>query len=316
VYRWVVYLIPVPDLLPANGVWSIDVATRVIASGETLLVAQWLVLGLVFGAWRLGPLAVARWLAPALFTAVVVLQHRSVWIAGVVGLLAAWSLGRRAQGSRPLQAAILAAAVAVVAVPAVLSDRLAPLTREIGQSAANAATGQGTVHARLSDWRRALREFAGEGPRTWLVGQGYGRDTSRITFTESGERRVVRFGLHNHYLALLVHHGLLGLAAYLALIGGTAWALWQRVRSTTAHDPEAWIAPVLLVLLAMQTAYHLPYAGDPLQHLLLGVAVAYAARVRLAVAGSGRGADGASTTTGAAGAVVPRRTAAHDVAWR
>lgn len=332
-YRWVVYFVPVPDLLPPDGQWSPDVATRVIASHETLLLAQWLVLGLVFGTRGAGALSLSRWMAPVLLAAVVALQHRSVWIALVVGLLVALAVSRRAQQSRPLQLATLLAAAMVVTVPLVLSERLAPLSQEIGQSAANAVSARGTVHARLADWRRELGSFVREKPQVWLVGRGYGRDTTRLHITETGERQVVRFGLHNHYLSLLVHHGVLGLGAFVVLMGSAALALWRVLKAATPQDRGSSGAPLLLVLLGMGAAYHLPYGSDPVQHLLIGVAVAYAATLRRAQtaarAGAAPGSPGASGeqgahagSTGTGASVRPGspegrpKPVAQDVAWR
>lgn len=298
-YRWVVYYTPIPDLLPPGGQWSPDGPTRVIASHEALLLAQWLVLSLVLaqgsGATRLG-----RWLAPLLLGAVVALQHRSVWIAALVGLVVALAAVRAAQSSRLMQLAAIAISAALVALPLVFAERFSPLTREVSRSAATATAGQGTVYARLHDWRTAFTSYARGGPRVWLAGEGYGRDANRTTVTESGERRIVQFGLHNHYLTLLINTGLIGLAAFLAVSLGTAWALYRRCRSREA----GWVAPSLLTLLMMQMAYHLPYAADPFQHLLLGVAVAWVASQR-------RDAEGQRAMAGKAAP-----PAARDVAWR
>lgn len=281
IYRWVVYFAPLPELLPPGGQWSPDVATRVIGSHETLIVAQWLVLGLFF-AGASGAAQVARWLAPALLALVVVMQHRSVWVAAMVGLLAALAVGPAAQRSRlgarlvPLVALVVAAVL--VALPLVYSERAGGLTREISTSMDNAVAARGTVHARLSDWRLAINQYAEGGPRVWLVGQGFGRETRRIVASESGERRYVEFGLHNHYLTLLMSTGLVGLMAYLGVVLGAATTL---MRSSLSGEGD-WVGAALWVLLVTQLAYQVPYAGDPFQHLLLGAAVAHAAQLRLA----------------------------------
>lgn len=308
IYRWAVYFAPVPELLPPGGQWSPDVATRVIGSHETLIIAQWLVLGLFFASAS-GAAQVARWLAPALLALVVVMQHRSVWVAAAVGLLAALAVGRTAQRSRagarlvPLVALVVAAVL--VALPLIYSERAGWLTREIGSSATNAVAARGTVHARLSDWRHALTQYADAGPRKWVLGQGFGHETRRVLIDESGGARYIEFGLHNHYLELLVNTGLVGLLAYLGVVLGAAVTL---MRTSLARE-GTWVSAALWMLLVMQLAYHLPYAGDPFQHLLLGAAVAYAAQLRQAQ--RARLAGG-----GATGPALPPASAAGHWGWR
>ena len=275
VYRWTVAFWPLPDLLPPGGAWSPDGATRVITSNETLALAQLLLLGLMFpgSGQAVRPL---RFAAPLLLAAVVALQHRSVWVAGLIGVVSAFALMRSASGSRAGQLLALVVVVSLTAVPAVLSERLTGVSREVGQSASTALAGQGSVHSRLEDWQQTLKEWSRAGPRAWLIGYGFGRDTTRLLLNESGERRVVRFGTHNHYIALLTNTGLLGLTAFLALV---AWVLKGLYTLCLAGQAGA-VAPTLLTLIIMQLAYYVPYGGDTLQHALLGLAVAFVASQR------------------------------------
>lgn len=270
-YRWVVYYLPLPALLPRGGVWSPDGPIRVIASNEALLLAQLLVLGLFF-AFGDALSRVARWAAPLWMAAVITLQHRSVWVAAAVGVVVAFAVSRAVQASRLAQLAALAAVLLLTALPLVFSERLSGISQEIERSAATAVAGQGTVHARLDDWKQTLAEWGRAGPRAWLVGQGFGRDPTRLRMDERGEQRLVRFGTHNHYLSMLTNVGLLGLVAFLVLVLGTAGRLYRLCRG----GESGVAAPALLVLLLMQLAYYVPYAVDALQHLLLGAAVAYA----------------------------------------
>jgi O-antigen ligase len=274
VYRWWVYYWPVPSLLPPGRVWSPDGPTRVIASHQTLLLAQLLVLGLFFA--PLGRVATAaRWLAPLLLAAVLALQHRSVWAALGIGVVVALALAPAVQASRLGQMVALIVVVTLAALPLFFSERLSGVTQEIGRSAATAVAGQGTVHSRLQDWRQTLGDWSRAGPRALIVGYGFGRDTARMVVNEQGERRLITFGTHNHYLATLTQIGLLGLGCFVALALGTARALYRLCRAGEGAASAA--ASVLLVCLVMQLAYYLPYAGDYLQHALLGMAVALCA---------------------------------------
>lgn len=271
-YRWTVYVLQIRDLLPPGGVWSIDGPTRVIAAHEALLMAQVLVLGLFFPGSAKGA-RVARWLAPLLLGVVVALQHRSVWIAGLVGVVSALAVSRSAIESRLGQFAALVLVIALTALPLAFSERLSGLTGEIGRSAATALAGQRTVHSRLQDWRQTIREWSQAGPKVILIGYSFGRDTTRSITTESGERRNIQFSAHNHYVALLTELGILGLSAFLLLVFPALIALYR----SCARDSEAVIAPALLALMAMQLAYYVPYGTNYLQHALLGVTVAFLA---------------------------------------
>lgn len=293
-YRWLVFALDIRELLPPAGGWNPDGGDwRVIPSHEALLLAQVLVMGLFF-AHLGGGAAVARWIAPLVFAAVVVLQHRSVWIAGLIGVVAALALVPRMRSSAPAQWAALVLVVTLTLLPLALSDRLSGLGGELRRSAVTAVTGQGTVHSRLQDWRQTVREWAQSGPRVWAIGHGFGRDNTRTTFTESGERRTIRFGAHNHYVAMLTDTGLLGLTAFGLLAAGTLLGLYRRARAGDAP------ASLLFVWLLMQLAYYVPYGTDPWQHALLGLAVAYLATQRRPLVA----------------APSPPRPAAQSVAWR
>jgi hypothetical protein len=271
-YRWTVYYLPVSALLPPGGVWSPDGPTRVIPSQEALLLAQVLLLGLFFSKAATGT-RVARWLAPVLLAAVVTLQHRSVWVAAVIGLVAAFALGRSVQGNKFGQLIALLVVVTLTALPLVFSERLSSVTQEVGRSAATAVAGQGTVHSRLQDWRQTLRDWSQAGPRALVVGYGFGRDTARVLVNEQGERRLITFGTHNHYVAMITNTGVLGLAAFAVFAGALVLRLYGMVRRAEGGIA----APALLTLLTMQLAYYVPYGTDYMQHALLGIVGAFVA---------------------------------------
>lgn len=280
-WRWTTYLLPIPSMLPPGGVWSPDGPLRVIPSNDALLVAQVLVLAVLFPA--LAPsLMAARWAAPLLLGAVLVLQHRSVWIATLVGVVGAIALAPRFQARRGVQVLALLAVMALTALPLLFSERLSGLSQQVGRSAATAVAGQGTVHARLQDWRSTLSRWSNDGPLTWTLGWGFGRDTSRVVVNERGERHRVAFGAHNHYVALLADTGLVGLLAFLAVAAGALVGLHRLAR----HGDR--LAGALLVLLLMQLAYYVPYGTDAWQHALLGLAIAYVGTQRRAAAPPGR----------------------------
>ena len=274
-YRWSTTYLPLPELLPPGGRWSADNPMRVIPSHEALLLAQVLVLGLFFSPSSRGT-RWARLLLPLLLAVVVLLQHRSVWLAGLIGIVVALVLGRPMQRSRGVQLAALVIVASLSALPLMLSDRLAGVTQEVGRSAATALAGSGTVHSRLQDWRQTVGEWAASGPRALAVGWAFGRDPRRTLLTEAGERQTIRFGSHNHYVSLLTQTGVLGLAAFVLLAFGALIGVYR----LAAQRADSGQSAALLALLAMQLAYYVPYGTDYLQHSLLGIVVAWVATRR------------------------------------
>ena len=116
VYRWVVYYTPIAELLPDEGVYNNDGPIRVIRSFEALVLAQVLVASLFF-ARGTGGLVVARAVSPLLLAAVVTLQHRSVWVAALAGVLASLFVSRLQKGSVLGQSLLLVAIVVTTALP-------------------------------------------------------------------------------------------------------------------------------------------------------------------------------------------------------
>lgn len=272
IYRWIVYYTPIDALLPAGGAYSPDGPMRVIKSHEALVLAQALLLGAFFpmaarGAQRL------RLLTPVLLAAVVALQHRSVWIALVVGALTASVVSRRRGWSRRSQWLAVAGLVCLAAMPFAFSERLSSVAAQVIRSATTAAAGQGSVHARLQDWRNGLLQWSTSGPRTLAFGEGFGRDRTRTVLTQTGEERRIQYGWHNHYLSLLTSCGLVGLLAFLGVVG---YALVGLHRLCTRAD-GAVAAPALLSLLAAQLTYFVPFDAHYVQYLLLGAAISMVA---------------------------------------
>lgn len=272
VYRWVVYYTPISSLLPPGGTYNIDGPIRVIKSGDALVIAQVLVAGLFFvGAAR--GFTVARFIAPVLLGTVLVLQHRSVWLSALVGVLVRLLLGRSKSGSTLSQVILLAGIVAVTAVPLVFSDKLSGVTQQVEMSAARALAGQDTAGERLQSWREMVKKWYGAGVRSIVIGQSFGADTSRYVRDSRGEMRKIDYTAHNLYVQTLFNTGLLGLLAFLAATWYIVAGLYRICRDGRGGTE----ADVLLVLIVMQLAYYVPYGTEYLQSFLFGTALAYVA---------------------------------------
>ena len=273
VYRWIVYYTPIPDLLPPEGNYNPDGAIRVVHSNDALVLGQVLVVGLLFAAMGQGPL-VARFMAPLTLAGVLALQHRSVWLAVLVGVMSGLFVARSRSGSRLGQVLLLLAIVTVTALPMALSSKLSGVSDEVASSAGHAVDGDGTVGERLDNWQGLIQLWATGGPRSIAIGQSFGSDATRyVRDTVRGGEHKIGYFAHNHYVQTLFNLGIVGLVAFLAAAGYAARGLYRRCASAQG-DP---VAAMLLTLLLMQLAYYVPYGTDYLQSVILGLAIAYVA---------------------------------------
>jgi hypothetical protein len=269
-YRWIVYYMPIPELLPPSGVYNEDGAIRVIGSNFALGLAELLVLGLFFAAGGIG-LAGARLMMPLLLGFSVVLQHRSVWLAGVAGLLLSLMFGR-AQRTPLWQQVLLGLAVFTLTLaPLVLNQGL---STQLQTSTASALSGQGTVADRFQNWRATLNLWIADGPVAIAMGRARGSDATRVVYDESGRSRVIKYSAHNHYVNTLTGMGVLGLAAYLGLVLHLVKGLWRCLQQRNEDTPAS---AALLVLTGMQLVYFMAYGVDFVQYLVFGLALSWVA---------------------------------------
>ena len=278
VYRWIVYYTPIPDLLPPEGNYNPDGAIRVIKSNEALILAQALVVGLFFAGISRSAL-LARIASPPILGVVLALQHRSVWLATLVGILAAVFVARSRDGSRVGQLLLAVAIVSVTSLPLALSDRLSGLSGQVSGAAERAVDAQGSVGERVDNWKGLIQLWAAT-PRSILVGQSFGSDSTRYVqdHLNGGEHKITYFA-HNHYVQTLYNLGLVGIVAFLAVQVYAVNGLYRLCAN--GHGEQT--AALLLVLVLMQAAYYVPYGTDYFQSAILGVAIAFVAtRQRLA----------------------------------
>lgn len=272
-YRWVVYYTPITPLLPPDGSYNIDGAIRVVWSNGAIVMAQFAVLAAMefFGLALMTP-ANRRASLGIIGSAVVILQHRSVWLAAIAGAAVAKFIDRMA-GARASGARILViVSLAFVAVAAVtLSKNVSVLTSGVAASAGRALEGRGTVFERWNSWQSILEKWRQGGVKAILIGQSFGTDMSRFVVTDKAETRKIEYQAHNHYIQSLFYLGILGLGTYLYLYGWTIKRLYRMCRGRPM-DPAA---AVLLTLLVMQLVYDVAYSSNLFQHFMLGVAFAY-----------------------------------------
>lgn len=276
IYRWIVYYLPIPSLLPPGGVYNIDGAIRVIYSNHALVIAQVMVASFFFFIATPG-FAAMRLLSPLLLGMVVVLQHRSVWVAAMAGIMARILLGKTKSGSALSQFAVVLVIAALTAIPLFLSDKLSGVTQQVSKSAAGALSGSGTGGERLQSWGELVKKWYTAGPRSILIGQSFGSDSTRTVTDSRGESRQISYIAHNLYVQNLYNTGILGLLTYSIALTYVLLGLY-RICKTERSDVHA---EVLFVLIVIQTIYYIPYGVDYLQALIFGAALAYVAENRV-----------------------------------
>jgi hypothetical protein len=171
-----------------------------------------------------------RWTPAVIFIglSLILSGSRTAIVAGVVAALGAWYLARRQSAARG--ARTTAANAAVVAVLTI-----ACLGAGVLLAARNASPASGSVWIRVEFARASLR-MLGTAP---LFGVGIGQYPGRAgEFTSAALVTVyppaAHENAHNNFLQLLSELGIIGLGAFLWLIGASATAVAARL----GHDPH------------------------------------------------------------------------------
>ena len=284
IYRWIVTFAPITSLLPPGDAYNLDTPVRVVNSNIALLLAQVGLLGVFFFGSGLAPL-LARMTAPGLLMATLALQHRSVWLAALVGVCVSLLVSRSSRTPWWQQIVLVGVAAAAVAAPLMLSSSL---LGQVQTSATRAVKGQDTVTARFENWRATVSDWAREGPVAIAVGTAPGADATRVYESESGKTVAIGFGAHNNYVSMLTARGVLGLATWAWLVLLALRVLW---RARRAGGEQAEAAAMLLVLLCTQLTYYVAYDVDYVQAFILGTALAWVFQHQRESALSSRPAD-------------------------
>lgn len=259
VLRWLIVF----SGLPFRGPWYEPefAGLRVLASNGSLVLAM--------GFLMLMPRVLRGWSTTREFVSaiafgatVVLLQHRSVWLALVLGTaFMGWEYRRDL--SRRLVMGLGATVVVLGAVTISLLD-VAALSDQASRADAASDT---TWQWRVSGWADLLEESGPVGPVEYGLGAPYG----------SGWERSVSAGFdvdvppHNFYLEMLLRIGIIGVV--LVVLAG--WQSARRLRAHEVDDDRGYLnAATLLTILTIQAVYSVPYNLGMEQGLLFGLAIA------------------------------------------
>lgn len=251
----------------SGGILGAPTDLRVVPADAALVIAQGALLSLPMLADR--GRGLLRFIAPVFLVAVLLLQHRSVWVVTVAGI--AYLLYRERALGRELLVALLAGLALVSILGVVLFGGQAEL--QVGDELAESAQNSDTFVWRAEGWRALMRDSGPEDAAEWVAGRSMGSGWDRVL----SHGRTVYVSPHNFYLESLLRVGVVGLAAlllvYAIVLRDTAVAPPPRGAKRPALPVH-----VLHVLVAVQLLFYIPYSTDTTQGLLLGLGCAAATR--------------------------------------
>ena len=195
----------------------------------------------------------------------VICNHRSVWLAAGVAILALTLLGQLSFATKlRLGGGLLLVLLSVglvyndVDMVAFFQDRFKAFTSFEDDS---------TARWRYQIWSDALRQSSAH---PW-EGKGLGNYFEM----RDGRGHLVTVSLHNQYVQLIYQVGVMGLLFYAGLVVQVFRRL-RRMRAEATHRQDHLLALLALAVLAGATAYYLTYGFDYVTWLYVGLGLAAA----------------------------------------
>lgn len=205
------------------------------------------------------------WHAALCFAFVLVIQHRSAWIATTLALIGVAILERQRLPRRfglLLGFALLATLGVAFATALGLLDELG---RRLVQSVETIDDSQGTFAARFDGWLRLMDNWIDAPPSVWLFGFPFGKGYARMHFGQ-----IVDFSPHNFYIDLLLRVGIVGMLLWLL---PTAMVVVHSLRARCASEAEyLWTRGIAVLLLAV-LIYSIVYPSNSLISAATGIAM-------------------------------------------
>jgi hypothetical protein len=259
-------------LIDRSNVFDFAVGGRVfrpIGSHATFFVAM---VGLVqLMAWLRG--SGTRWSgthALLFLLLVVLMQHRSVWVATGFGLMIVlWLERRHVTRHVPffLWSALAIAPVLAVAVWAGVFDEL---IERLVTSAVTMFDSQGTFAARVDGWDRLVETWTEAGGSAIAIGLPFGHGYTRLF-----RGQLIEFAPHNWFLDLVLRVGVIGLLFY---VWAAVAVMIKAMRAPATTEFEVLLLRGVGVALAASLLYYLAYPSYYLIGAAIGIATGYLAR--------------------------------------
>ena len=275
--RWAIVSIPITSLMPPEGRYGSPEGSilRVVPSFVAIVIAQFAMI-LFFSRGRLSEkIENLRPLTFILFFVVIVLQHRSVWLALLIGVAFAFLLNRDNQASSSAKSRMFPVLILLIVTFILLavSGKFGGVTDDITSSASRAIAVSDTTEERLGSWKALLSMWYHDGVRTWIIGRPFGSDMDRYASDAFGARKIT-YQAHNFFIQTLMTSGLFGVMSIILAYFQTSKILIVDGRAGEYRSEYH----LLYVLLMMQLIYYIPYGAHYMQGLLFGCFISFAAQ--------------------------------------
>lgn len=272
-FRWIAELAawPIAEQWKSVGVWW----PRVLDAPAALVIAM----GVLFCLYMHQRQQGSKWWLPAIpmLIAVVILQHRTVWVAFAGGAVV-WLLIQRG-----LQKQLLILASALILLGGIVIRLLSaatPPAREMPETSgfANPLTFQW----RLDLWEETIDQYMVT-PSDIILGVPFG--VEREVQVWGG---TVDVSPHNFYLRIAMRTGLLGLVSFLAIFGVLLLNIARRLFMREANGQIANELALVVSVFTSQLIYYLAYSPKFEQGLLIGLGISIWGRIREPAGGATR----------------------------
>jgi hypothetical protein len=231
----------------------------IIVVGAMFLLHRWLLRESGFGVAAL---------AAVMLLVVVALQHRSVWVAGLLGLMGLVVFQRQQLGRGGGAVLWLIVGLIAALLPLLLLGVGSDVQQSVGGSVQEGLSSRSTFVSRVEGWRNLLAEWRAGGISGYAIGQPFGSG-----YVRAQQGSLVTWSPHNYYVQVLLRTGVVGLAAMLFAFVAAAVRLFK----TRDVDGARW-APLLLAMVLLELAFFVPYPALFDQAIFCGMALAVAAR--------------------------------------
>lgn len=209
----------------------------------------------------LGQRALACVLPPML----ILLQHRTVWVVLLFGLM--WLFSRQTRVLRKVLVAVLVALVIVVPLIFFVFD-----SSYVMGVLVKSATDPSTLIWRVSGWRQLLADRKAS-PIDYVIGQPAGTDESRVI-----NNTLVDANPHNFYVQTFLCQGVLGLVLLLWLYISQI-RQFRKARSTATSRRAYLPLRTWALFLYAQMLFFMTYPPNYDQVLIVGIAVGISSSV-------------------------------------
>lgn len=237
---------------------------RVLTAGQALFIATGLLMlasqVIHEGARKLDKLTLAL-----MGGTVLLLQHRSVWVATFFGLLVIISNVERAHRRRLVIGLAWLVAIGALGAAAMSILQLDSVSGDLRRSLDEISDKRSTIAGRIDGWFALVASWAASGFVDMLIGQPMGSGYERYLEVLG---RSVKENPHSYYVQILLRAGLIGLICFIATLVLLAARLLKHPVDTESRQRFC-----LLGLLAMNALFFLVYQARFEQAMIIAFSI-------------------------------------------